>query len=149
MNLKTRYEELQIDYVDQLSNKEKEWLNAFNEGYVNADFRNPKTRQIFRNDTNKEESKIVYIKRKKNEVVKPAEEKTKNDVLKENIRELYNRNNARNRCIISREKAQNSLDSLDEMLDAELGNSNKEEDDIVVDIDDDETTIPEAQETEK
>ena len=36
LNLKTRQDEIEIDYLNKLSEKEKEWLNKFNEEYVNA-----------------------------------------------------------------------------------------------------------------
>lgn len=36
LNLKTKQDELEIDYIDKLTDKELEWLNRFNEEYVNA-----------------------------------------------------------------------------------------------------------------
>lgn len=36
LNLKTKYEEIAVDYLNKLSQEEKEWLNKFNEEYVNA-----------------------------------------------------------------------------------------------------------------
>lgn len=36
LNLKTRYELLDYDYLDQLTDEEKKWLNDFTEEYVNA-----------------------------------------------------------------------------------------------------------------
>lgn len=38
LNLKTRADQLEIDYLDKLNDKEKAWLNAFNEEEVNAKF---------------------------------------------------------------------------------------------------------------
>lgn len=35
---KTRHEHLEVDYVDQLSDKDKAWLSTFNEEYVGCDF---------------------------------------------------------------------------------------------------------------
>jgi maltooligosyltrehalose synthase len=38
-NLKTRAELIDCDYIDQLNDKEKQWLNDFNNEFVNADFK--------------------------------------------------------------------------------------------------------------
>jgi len=37
-NLKTRQDLIEADYIEQLSDAEKDWLNRFNEEYVNANF---------------------------------------------------------------------------------------------------------------
>lgn len=39
LNLRTRFEEIDYDYVNQLSDEEKEWLNRFTEEYTNASFK--------------------------------------------------------------------------------------------------------------
>lgn len=44
LNLKTRYEILDYDYLDKLSQEEKQWLNNFSAEYVNADFKTNKKR---------------------------------------------------------------------------------------------------------
>lgn len=43
LNLKTRYELLDYDYIDKLDDLEKKWLNDFTEEYINAslDSKNP------------------------------------------------------------------------------------------------------------
>lgn len=38
-NLKTRQDQLDYDYIEQLSEKDKQWLNDFSTEYVNADFK--------------------------------------------------------------------------------------------------------------
>src|SRR5271165_4531174 len=75
LNLKTRYDLIDFDYIDQLSEDEKERLNKFSEEYINAniDNKNPKR--------NLHKSK-----------------KLKKD--------CYDRNNSRNRDILTRAKAQ-------------------------------------------
>lgn len=74
LNLKSRYEEI-VDiasYADKLSEKDKEWLNAFTEEYVNANF-------------NHNGPKIHKKKAQK--------------------KEIYTRNNARNRDVWTKAKA--------------------------------------------
>lgn len=39
LNLKTRFENIDYDYVDKLTDAEKDWLNRFTEEYVNASFK--------------------------------------------------------------------------------------------------------------
>ena len=41
VNLKIRREELEIDYLDKLSNSEKDWLNRFSEEDINTNFDHP------------------------------------------------------------------------------------------------------------
>ena len=61
-----------MDYVDKLTDKEKQWLNTFTEEYTNANFNHGK--------------KVLH--------------KTKTQK-----KDCYDRNNARNRDILTREKA--------------------------------------------
>jgi len=72
LNLRSRYESIDYDYIDQLSEKDKEWLNTFTEEYTNANFNHGKS---------------TLHKTKK---------------LK---KDCYNRNNSRNRDILTRAKA--------------------------------------------
>lgn len=39
LNLKTRSDLIEIDYIEKLSEKDKQWLNDFNNEFVNADFK--------------------------------------------------------------------------------------------------------------
>ena len=79
LNLKTRYELIDYDYLDKLNPEELAWLNKFTSEYTNADFRH---------------SKPLHRTKKKR-------------------RECYAANNARNRCIFTRNKACGQLEYLD------------------------------------
>ncbi len=70
LNLKTRTDLIDYDYVDKLSPEEKKWLNKFTEEYVNASVDPKKLKKNLHNT-----------------------EKLKKD--------CYDRNNARNRCILT------------------------------------------------
>ena len=79
VNLKTRYELISdYDYLDELSEKEKAWLNKFTKEYVNADL------------NTKKKSRNLH----------------KTERLK---KDCYDRNNARNRCILTRCRASGNL----------------------------------------
>lgn len=80
-NLKSRGDLLECDYLDQLSEKDKEWLNSFNEEYVNANFSHKGT----------------------------TIQKTK-----AYRKDSYDRNNARNRDILTREHAMGHNVQLDD-----------------------------------
>ena len=71
VNPKTRWEHIDFDYLDKLSDEEKRWLSNFNEEYLSGNFNHPGKR------LNK---------------------------TKEERRQCYNRNNARNRDVISRNR---------------------------------------------
>lgn len=49
VNLKSRGELIDYDYVSKLSLEEKQWLNDFTEGWINADFRSDETKKVFEN----------------------------------------------------------------------------------------------------
>lgn len=73
LNLKTRSDLIDYDYIDQLSEKDKDWLNRFTEEYTHARFDH--------------KGKKIQTKRK----------------------DSYDRNNARNRDILTRVKAEGRL----------------------------------------
>lgn len=81
-NLKTRADLIDQDYVDKLSESDKDWLNRFNEEYVNANF--------------KHSGKKIH----------------KTDTLR---RDCYNRNNHRNRDILTRAKASGAAVYLEDL----------------------------------
>ncbi len=70
-NSRVRQEYLDFDYLDQLTDEQKEWLNKFTEEELNASFKNDET------DFNQD---------------------------KEEKRKIYNKNNARNRCLYGQVK---------------------------------------------
>lgn len=83
LNLKTRTDLIDYDYVDKLSPKEKAWLNKFTEEYVNAS-------------------------------VDPKNLKKNLHNTKELKKDCYDRNNARNRCILTQQRAQGKIEYTEE-----------------------------------
>lgn len=73
VNLKTRTDTIDYDYLSQLNEKELKFLNKFTEEYNNA----------------------YYQKGKR--------------ALNKNRKEIYNKNNARNRCVYTKHKAYGAL----------------------------------------
>jgi len=86
LNLKTRTELLDYDYLDKLSPEELAWLNKFTEEYVHASL----------------------------DTARPKKNLHKNKALR---KDCYDRNNSRNRDILTRQKAQNKNIYLDEIVD--------------------------------
>ena len=80
LNLKTRTGLIDYDYIDQLSDKDKKWLNKFTEEYVGANIPEEK-----RNLHNTDELK----------------------------KDCYDRNNARNRDVLTRAEAQGKAFDLE------------------------------------
>lgn len=87
-NLRSRQELYDWDYLDKLTDKEKEWLNTFSEEFNNANFNHGK--------------KILH----------------KSKALK---KDCYSKNNARNRDILTRQKAQGSHIYIEEIKESEPG----------------------------
>jgi len=108
LNLKTRQDEIEdlASYADQLSLKDKRWLNAFSEEEINANF-NHKGPKLNKSKANK--------------------------------KRIYNKNNARNRDILTRVQAQgksiylkdafNSEEEMHEKLQEMYDASNPESED--------------------
>lgn len=89
LNLKSRVELIDYDYIDKLSDKEKSWLNRFTEEYINADL---DTKNLKKNLHNTKELK----------------------------KDCQDRNNARNRDILTREKARGFVVYLEEVVESDL-----------------------------
>ena len=83
LNLKTRTDLIDYDYLDQLTPKEKKWLNKFTEEYVGASL---DTENLKKNLHNTKELK----------------------------KDCFDRNNARNRCILTLQKAQSRIEYIEE-----------------------------------
>lgn len=79
-----------------MSEEEKEWLNRFSQEYICA---NPN-------------HKGEILHKEKKYWSRPKEEKDGS--------EIYSKNNARNRCIYTKEKAQGCLDYLEDILVSDL-----------------------------
>lgn len=99
-NLKTRYDEIDFDYVEKLSEEDKAWLNSFAEEYIGANL-------------NHKGEKLHKTKKLKKDV--------------------YDRNNARNRCVLTRSKAQNKAILLSEL--PETISAGNEEDKLIEQLD--------------
>lgn len=84
LNLKTRAILVDYDYVDKLSDSEKEWLNKFTNEYVHASLDTKKLKKNLHNT-----------------------QKLKKD--------CFDRNNARNRDIYTREMAQGKMFSTEDL----------------------------------
>lgn len=106
LNLRIRYENIDYDYIDKLSDDEKKWLNKFTEEYTNASFNNNK---------------------------KPLHKTNK---LR---KDCYDRNNARNRDIMSRSKAKGDGLLYIEDLKKEVNTIEFKEDDLIAQYLDEQT----------
>ena len=100
LNLKTRYEQIDIDYLNKLTEEEKAWLNKFMEEYVNASFQH------------------------KNVIQKSSKHK----------KDSYDRNNSRNRDILTRAKATGLIVSISDITE-DVENSNDNEDLLISKLD--------------
>jgi hypothetical protein len=83
LNLRTRQDLIDYDYLHKLNEKELEWLNKFTEEEVNATFSKNNKKNLNKSDDDK--------------------------------RRCYNKNNARNRCILTRQKAAQRLKQLEDV----------------------------------
>jgi hypothetical protein len=101
VNLRTRQDLIDYDYINKLSDKDKAWLNKFTEEFINA----------------RVDSKNLKKNLHNTEALK---------------KDCYDRNNARNRCILTRTKAQGLAIDLKEMKN---GIRKNEEEDLIDQID--------------
>jgi hypothetical protein len=94
LNLKRRQELIDFDYIDELNEEEKEWLNKFMGEYMGASF----PRQVV-----KKKDGTVYKRYSPNNLHK-----------REDRLDIYDRNNARNRDIYSKKLSSGGLNFLEE-----------------------------------
>lgn len=80
VNLKSRIDKIDYDYIDKLNDEEKKFLNKFTEEYVNGYFKKH-TKRINRNK-----------------------------------KEMYDKNNAANRCLYTKTKSYGSLNYLEDFI---------------------------------
>lgn len=110
LNLKSRYELIDFDYLDKLSPDEMKFLDKFSEEYFGARFRKCK----------------VHSKKKPNGKTpkprKPCKECRKLNLQKSKKmrKDCTDRNNARNRDILTRAKASGSYVSIEEVTDPDV-----------------------------
>lgn len=102
LNLKSRTESIDYDYVNKLSDKDKAWLNKFTEEFVNASFDTTNTRRNLHKS-------------------------------KEGRRDCYNRNNARNRDVLTKQKASSRNTYLEDIPD--IGRENMQVLEAKMDLD--------------
>jgi hypothetical protein len=101
VNLKSRIDLLDYDYLNKLNEKELEWLNKFTEEYTHASLntKNPKK--------NLHKTKKMRI-------------------------DCYNRNNSRNRDVLTKGKMSNKLDGIEKLNN--LGYSEEDKINMILDI---------------
>lgn len=95
VNLRSRIDSIDYDYISKLNPKEKEFLNKFTEEYINASFKKGKRS------------------------------------LNKNKKEIYNKNNARNRCVYTKLKAYDNLTYIEDIkTEMDLKTTENFEDDL-------------------
>lgn len=120
-NLKIRHDELECDYLHELSDEEKDWLNRFNEEYVNTNF--------------KHDGKRLHPRKYTTKLVKKTGKKRKVDIYK---KEAQDRNNHRNSDVLAVSKTNNMLKDEKKAvkaLESIVYSSNETEDLIIEQLD--------------
>lgn len=165
LNLKTRVELVDYDYIDKLSDKEKEWLNTFTNEYVHAEFKSKRIQKKKRAESEKNQAiKELKVKLAKNfkeisnlvtnanvsvstknylkkllKKVKTAYKKRleREKAFIEDIykKEAYDRNNARNRCVLTRAKAQGKAFDIDLVTEKSYSSKDSIEDALIEALD--------------
>jgi hypothetical protein len=159
LNLKTRFDNLDYDYLDQLNPKELQYLNDFTNEYTNVVFDKTKKRTMKKKKT--ESDKNVHLRELNKKMVLIVENiqdlinktninytskvrlkkiitKMKTTFRKQIKKELvyiddtykkdaYDRNNSRNRCVLTRARAHGKALGIDEISEDHTDNENVED----------------------
>lgn len=114
-NLKTRIEVIDdlFSYAQDLSEKDKDYLNRFSEEFNNANFKH-EGKRIHPKKIKEVEYKIKKNNRKRRD--KKSVDKFKKDA--------EDRNNSRNRCLYTKNKAFGAIDYIQDLEDSEKENEN-------------------------
>lgn len=102
MNLKSRQELIDYDYLKKLTPEEKAWLNKFTDEYVND--------AVDRKDLSNNLHNTKALKKN-----------------------CDDRNNARNRCILTQQKSMGKLNYIEELVESPISG----EDEIIQKLDED------------
>lgn len=108
LNLKSRYEQIDYDYIKKLSPKEKEFLNNFTEEYTNANFNHG--------------GKRIHKEKLVNKYIKCRKKTVKIDKAK---KDSYDRNNSRNSDLLTKLKASSTAIYMED-LSTDLSDGNEE-----------------------
>jgi hypothetical protein len=119
LNLKSRFDLIDYDYLNKLSPEEKKWLNNFTEEYTNANFKHGDTR-------------VHPVILSETEFVKGSNGKIKRDIYKHDSEK---RNNQRNNCALTKANAGgfsldlDTADKYEKQRLKKLGDINESDDD--------------------
>jgi seryl-tRNA synthetase len=143
-SIKSRKEFIDTDYINgvydaenrqlirPLTNEEKQWLNKFYKEHLHASFceEDPMVKKLSQEKKDKMKESIQSLSQQikdlqkdinKLVITKNKIEKKINKIKEKDLRrQIYENNNARNRCVLNRKKASKDLLYLDDIL--ETGN---------------------------
>ena len=166
LNLRTRIDELDFDYLDKLNDKEKQFLNNFANEYTHTVFKKGKKRLHKKKEVESEKNKLLRdlhknlqqqikaivnlinsmqgygsTKTKLKRIVTKFRLALKKQIKREMAfikdvykKDAYDRNNARNRCVLSRAKAQGKVLGYDDLPET-FGINENVEDELIDMID--------------
>lgn len=98
LNLKSRQELIDFDYIDKLNEEEKKWLNQFVDEYINASFKRGRKR------IHRPKKLVIVLKSGKKRIKDQAKV------------DAYKRNNDRNRDLYTRAKITGLMQNIDDLI---------------------------------